>query len=32
MDKGRAKNIRLALLLALIPLALFVLTLLGFVK
>ncbi len=32
MDKARAKNIRLALLLALIPVGLFVLTLLGYVK
>ena len=32
MDKARVKNLRLALLLALIPLGLFILTLLGFVK
>lgn len=32
MDKARAKNIRLALLLALIPVGLFILTVLGFVK
>ncbi len=32
MDAARARNIRLALLLALIPLGLFILTLLGFVR
>jgi|GEM_PF-4488852 len=32
MDQARVKNLRLALLLALIPLGLFILTLLGFVR
>lgn len=32
MDKARAKNIRLALSLALIPVGLFILTIMGYVK
>ena len=32
MDKARAKNLRLALLLALIPVGLFIVTILGGIK
>lgn len=32
MDKARAKNVRLLLLLALIPVGLFILTIMGYVK